>query len=186
MASVRRTGQYCVRFWAADTRTPLLLLGFLNLVFNEGDEVAVSSLPRTLRSGFQVGESFRVLTKIGLGKASIEVDVRHFRFQTEGLIVVGARLLESTKSNFGTCPTNVGGNVFGPCTDGLFKVGNGTLAFIGLEPGNAPVVVVVRDLRREAGGDDGKRNDNGDALHFLQPIRGGGDQRRSRMMYRFW
>ena len=121
----------------------MLLLGFLNLVFNEGDEVAVSSLPRILRSGFQVGESFRVLTKIGLGKASFEVDVRHFRFQTDGLIVVGGRLLESTKSNLGICPTDVGGNVFGPCTDGLLRVGNGTLVLFVLEPGTAPVVVVV-------------------------------------------
>lgn len=51
-------GQFCVRFGAADTRPPLLLLEFLNLFSNEGDGVAVASHLRKFQSGFQVGEGF--------------------------------------------------------------------------------------------------------------------------------
>ena len=65
------------------------------------------------------------------------------RLQTDGLIIVGDRLLVLTKSDLGISPLYVGVSIFGPYIDGLIKVGNGALVFAVLQPVNAPVEVVV-------------------------------------------
>ena len=69
-----------------------ILLMFLNLSFNEDYKVAVASLPRQIQSGFQIGDRLLMLTKLGLGIASIDVHGCLVGLQTDGLIIVEDRL----------------------------------------------------------------------------------------------